>query len=260
MKYKKVVDSFFLCFAIIALCAPGISEDQRVESIWAATPVEIDGLNDEWEGDTLTFKKNVKVDYAFRNDSENLYVLFIFKEPRRFMSTINKTGMTLWLNTEGKKEKNYGIKFQFKTVSADNYISLLEEMMGPISEEREKEIKSRPAYRIHHIELIDKKGGAPLIVSGSSALLFNSWVRLEMVTYEFRIPLKKGKGDPVGIGAEPGKNLKIGFEWGGLTEELKKRMVRLEGKSIPLYSIRRRAKKYSFWAEVKLAQNQKIQD
>jgi len=106
MKYKKVVDSFFLCFAIIALCVPGISEDKRVESIWAATPVEIDGLNDEWEGDTLTFEKNVKVDYGFRNDSENLYVLFIFKEPRRFMSTINKTGMTLWLNAEGKKKKN----------------------------------------------------------------------------------------------------------------------------------------------------------
>jgi len=142
MKYKKVVDSFFLCFAIIALCAPGISEDKIVDSIWAATPVEIDGLNDEWEGDTF-------------------------------------------------------------------------------------------------------------------ALLFNSWVRIEMVTYEFRIPLKKGEGQLVGIGTEPGKILKIGFEWGGLTEELKKEeMARLEGKSTPLYSIRRGAKKYLFWADVKLAQNQ----
>ncbi len=175
------------------------------------------------------------------------------------MSTINKTGMTLWLNTEGKKKKNYGIKFQLRTVSSDNYISLLEEMKGPLPEERKKEIRSRPAYRIHHIELIDKKSEISLIASGSSALLFNSWIRIDMVTYEFRIPLKKEEGQPVGIGTEPGKSLKIGFEWGGLTEELRKEeMARLEGLNIPLISIRRLAKKYSFWADVKLAQNQKI--
>lgn len=257
MKHKKVADSFFLYFAILALCASGISKDKMVESIWAATPVEIDGSIDEWEGDTLTFEENVKVDYAFRNDSENLYVLFIFKEPRKFMSIIDKTGMTLWLNTKGKKKKNYGLKFQFKTVPADNYISLLEEMTGPISEERKKEIKSRPSYRIHHNEQIDKKGKASLIASGPGAPSFNSWVGIEMVTYEFRIPLKKREGLPGGIGTKPGKSLKIGFEWGGLTEKMKKeKIARLGGSSTPLYSIRRGAKKYSFWADVKLAQNQ----
>jgi len=142
-------------------------------------------------------------------------------------------------------------------VSADNYISLLEEMKGPIPEERKKEIESRPAYRIHHIELIDKKGEVSVIASGSSALLFNSWVGIEMVTYEFRIPLKRGEEQPVGLGTEPGKTIKIGFEWGGLTEELKKeRMARLKGKSISLQAIIMGAKKYSFWADVKLAQNQ----
>lgn len=278
MKYQKVINSFFLCFAILALCAPGISKDETIESTWAATPVNIDGSNNDWEGDTLTFFKKTKVDYAFRNDSENLYVLFIFKEPRTFMSTINYTGMTVWLNTEGKKKKNYGIKFSTKTVSADNYISILEEIAGPLPEAKKKEIKSKPTYRVFHNEVIDKKGKPAPITAGPTAPLFNSGGR-KILTYEFRIPLKRDEGHPVGIGTEPGKTVKIGFEWGGLTDELKKQRLaqqtergttgkaqsgtgnfgkdeqRVGGSTGSMSSIRRGAKKYSFWADVKLAQN-----
>lgn len=278
MKHKKVFTSFFLCFGILALCAPGISKDKIFESIWAATPLKIDGSNSDWEGSALTLENKVKVDYAFRNDSENLYVLFIFKEPREYMSTINYTGMTLWLNVEGKKKKNYGIKFQIKTVTADNYISILEKMMGPMPEEKKKEIKSKPTYRIYHNEVIDKEGAASLIATGPSAPSFSSRGR-EMVTYEFRIPLKRGEGQPVGIGTEPGKTIKIGFEWGGMTEDLKKQRLaeqtergttgtsggattratderdRVGGDTGSMSSIRRGAKKHSFWADVKLAQS-----
>lgn len=277
MKYQKVINSFFLCFAILALCAPGISKDKTIESTWAATPVNIDGSNNDWEGDTLTFFKKAQVDYGFRNDSENLYVLFIFKEPRKFMSTINDTGMTIWLNTEGKKKKNYGIKFSTKTVSADNYIALLEKMMGPMPEEKKKEIKSKPTYRIFHNEVIDKKGKPASITSGPTAPLFNYGGR-KILMYEFRIPLKRDEGQPVGIGTEPGKTVKIGFEWGGLTDELKKQRLaqqtdrgttgrsggatrgatdarRVGGGTGSMSAIRKGAKKYSFWADVKLAQN-----
>jgi len=277
MKCQKVINNLFLCFAILALCVPGISKDKTVESTWAATPVKIDGSNNDWEGGTLTLEKKVKVDYAFRNDSENLYVLFIFKEPREFMSTINYTGMTIWLNTEGKKKKNYGIKFQIKTVTADNYIALLEKMMGPMPEEKKKQVRSKPTYRVYHNEVIDKEGEVSLIATGTNAPVFSSGGR-GMITYEFRIPLKRGEGQPVGIGTEPGKTVKIGFEWGGLTEELKKMKLaqqtergttgtsggatrgaadlrRVGGSTGSMSSIRKGAKKYSFWADVKLAQN-----
>ena len=278
MNYQKVINSLFLYFAILALCVPGISKDKTVESTWAATPVTIDGSNNDWEGGTLTLEKKVKVDYAFRNDSENLYVLFIFKEPRKFMSTISYTGMTIWLNTEGKKKKNYGIKFQIKTVTADNYIALLEKMMGPMPEEKKKQVRSKPTYRIYHNEVIDKKGDASLIATGPITPAFSSKGGREMATYEFRIPLKRGEGQPVGIGTEPGKTVKIGFEWGGLTEELKKQKLaqqtgrgtrgisgaatreatdarRVSSTTGSMSSIRKGAKKHSFWADVKLAQN-----
>lgn len=279
MKRKKMINSLIICSAMLALCAPGISKDVVVQSVWATTPVKIDGSTDDWQGDALTLYKKTKVDYAFRNDSENLYVLFIFKNPRKFMSTINETGMTLWLNTEGENNKNYGIKFQIKTVSADNYISLLERMGMSVPEEKKKEIRKKPTYRVFHNEVIDKEGAASLIEATTIGPVWNFGGKKELI-YEFRIPLRRGEGQPVGIGTEPGKSIKVGFEWGGLTDEMKKERLakQIEGStsgraesgttltgerrvsgsgtgSSGLGSFSRiRAKKYSFWTDVTLAQ------
>jgi len=281
MKHKKMINSLLLCSVILALCAPGISKDKDVvvESTWAATPVNIDGSINEWQGDALTLFKKTKVDYAFRNDSENLYVLFIFKNPRKFMSTINETGMTIWLNTEGENQKKYGIRFQIKTVTADNYISILERMGMSVPEEKKKEIRKKPTYPVFHNEVIDKQGDASLIEPTTSGPVWNFGGKKEL-TYEFRIPLRRGEGQPVGIGTEPGKSIKVGFEWGGLTDEMKKQRLARQieggtagraGSGTDLTGERRvsgsgtgssglgsfsriRAKKYSFWTDVKLAQ------
>jgi hypothetical protein len=275
-----MINSLLLCSAILALCAPGISKDVVVQSVWAATPVNIDGSNTDWQGDALTLFKKTKVDYAFRNDSENLYVLFIFKDPRKFMTTINETGMTIWLNTEGVNKKNYGIKFQIKTVTADNYIALLERMGMSIPEEKKEEIRKKPTYRVFHNEVIDKEGAASLIEASTSGPVFNFGGKKEL-TYEFRIPLRRGEDQPVGIGTEPGKSIKVGFEWGGLTDEMKEQRLakQIEGGTAGraqgaggltsersggsssqtggLGSFRGiRAKKYSFWTDVSLAQKE----
>jgi len=276
MRNKKALNNFFLCFIVLALCVPGLSKDKKVECAWTPAPVEIDGSNNDWVGDTLTAEKKVKVDYAFRNDSENLYVLFIFNDPK-FLSTINQTGMTLWFDTEGKKEKDYGIRFNIKTITADTYIALVEKQVGALPEEKKKEIRQTPTYRIFQNEVIDKKGEDFIITGGPAAPAFMSRPGKNMMIYEFRIPLKKGEAQAVGIGTEPGKEMKIGFEWGGLTKELKEARAkrlgasstksrageatgdltqerRVGGGSAELSSIRRGAKRYSFWVDLSLAQ------
>jgi hypothetical protein len=279
MKRKKTINSLLLCSAILALCAPGISKDLAIQSVWAATPVNIDGSINDWQGDALTLFKKTKVDLGFRNDSENLYVLFIFKDPRKFMSTINDTGMTIWLNAEGQNQKKYGIKFQIKTVTADNYISLIEKMGMSVPEEKKAEIRKKPTYNVFHNEVIDKEGKASAIEPTTSGPVWNFGGKKEII-YEFRIPLRRGEGQPVGIGTEPGKSIKVGFEWGGLTKEARERALarQIEGSttgraeggttltgerrvsgsgtgSSGLGSFSRiRAKKYSFWTDVKLAQ------
>lgn len=276
MENKKALNNFFLFFMVLALCIPGFSKEKKVEGIWASTPVKIDGSNSDWSNDPLTFEKKAKVDYAFRNDSENLYVLFIFKDTK-YLSSINQTGMTLWLNTEGKKKEDYGVKFQRKALSADDYISFLEKMMGPMPEEKKKEIQSRPRYMLFLNEIISKKS-ENFIATGPSAPAFKSMRGKDMMIYEFRIPLRRAEGQLVGIGTEPGRILTIGFEWGGMTKEMRSEIMKKRAASSKVSDREagisgdvtrerdgvtgsntmpiRRPKKYSFWVEVKLAKNQ----
>lgn len=227
MKHSKIMYGFFLCFVVLALCSLGIAKDKVVQSQWTATPPTIDGSNSDWEGGTLTLYKKTKVNYAFRNDDDNLYVIFIFTEPSRaYLSTIREAGITLWLNTDGKKKKKYGIRFAIKTVSADNYIQIVEQMMGEtMPEEKRQQIRTKESYQIFHNEVIDKEGEAPIISSGPTAPEFGTSGGREQVIYEFKVPLKKDDTQPVGIGTQPGGSLTIGFEWGGSTKEMRQQKI-----------------------------------
>ncbi len=92
-----------------------------------------------------------------------------------------------------------------------------------------------------------------------------------LLVFEFAIPLKRMMEQTSGAEIEPGKRVKVGFEWGGMTEEMKaevkRRSAALErtrspssdpmaggvvGSSVPM-GLLSGPKKYSFWVDVQLA-------
>lgn len=281
MRKKTVTKTLLLPFIIVAVCLAGFSKEKNVDSIWTESPVNIDGVNDDWVDNSLNFEKKVKVDYAFKNDANRLYVLFIFKDPK-YLTTIKGTGMTLWLCTEGKKKKKYGINFKMKRVTADELISILEKQKGALPEADKKRIKSRPHYFLYQSDVIDKKGSiltASALGGELEAPIFRSKEEQKMMVYEFRMPLKIFERLSADQGIEPGKVVKVGFEWGGLTKEMKAaRMKKLaasrpqthkpvslsesgaEGEessgtsSAQMRAGKKGPLKYSFWVDVKLAQ------
>ncbi len=279
MRNKIFGRTFLLSLVILAVCLAGFSKEKAVESMWRASPLSIDGADDDWAGDTLSFEKKFEVNYAFQNDADNLYVLFIFKDPL-YLSTIKDTGMTFWINTEGKKKKKYGITFKTRNVSAEGIISLLEKQKGPLPEAEKNKIRSKPNYMFFQGDVRDKKGNilTPTALGGELAMpIFRSQPKQKMMVYEFVMPLRILEKLSAKQRMEPGKTVKVGFEWGGLTERMKaQRMARLEqsatretersakdireGEVQKLGGSSGRArsskvpKKYSFWVDVELAQ------
>ena len=288
MKHSKILYIFFMGFLVLALCVPGMAKKKKtgaVESQWAPTLVKIDGWNTEWDAGALNSEGKVSVDYAFMNDAKNLYVLFIFKNPR-FLSTIGLTGMTIFFSPEGKTENDQGIRFYARKVSADDYIALMEKEIGPADEARKKAIRANPAYIIFGHEMISK--GKPGDYKITEAIFRNQSDK-KTVTFEFSIPLGKLAELSPEIGAEPGKGMNVGFQWGGTTEEIKKDLAgrigdgaasaaggaaaaggltgerRTEGAALgdvehsssrleQMRRLQQRYKKYSFQVSVKLAQ------
>lgn len=279
MRILSVLRGQLLILVVFSLIFAGYAKEETVVSGWILTPLDIDGSSDEWKDAAFHHEKKVNVGCAFRNDEKNLYIAFIFKDPS-YLSTIKETGMTIWINLEGKKKKHYGINFIKKQVPAETFLALIEQQRGPLSEEEKSNIRANPYYFLHVVKLINKKvktSSEEQSVSEVEPAIFRSAPQNNSVVYEFLIPLDRETEMSLGVGAEPGEAVKVGFEWGGLTEEMKARraarsqssgdepmrpavspataMDRGTGASgIPW--VGQQAKMYTFWVDVQLAQIQ----
>lgn len=268
--------ALFLFFLILTISSLGFAKKDVISSHWTVIPQKIDGSSSDWADDVLNSEKKVSVDYAFRNDTENLYVLFVFKDRESF-SSVQATGMTLWFNTEGKKKKDYGIKFIQKQITAEDYIALVENKSGPLSEDQKSKLRANQSYNLFDHEVINKKAKSSQ-VPGELKFKpagFRFKRQQGTVVYEFVVPLKKVHELAPGIGTEPGSAMKVCFEWGGTTKEMKEAMMRRRAESGTSATaggatglreerrirssdrpFRAGAKKYSIWMDVQLAQNQ----
>ena len=266
-------------FAVLTVFTIGTaSAADVVSSVWTETPANIDGSGQEWDAATLATWKKDGVNYGFKNDGEFVYVLFIFNDPQ-YVSSIAQTGMTIYLNTEGKKKKDYGIRFIRQRLSADQMIALMESQQGALTDEQKATVKQKQAYFVQKYEIVNKKGEA---VEGQAQAVkkatFRSAKMGNTTVYEFAIPLERPLPTAPGVGATPGSQFKIGFHWGGMTKEMRDARLkastaagsrgrasaatssstaerRVGGTTPPLSSIRRSTpKKYTIWADVALAQ------
>jgi hypothetical protein len=259
------------------------AKEKIIKSVWTDTPLKIDGVMNEWKDDALNVEDKVKVDLAFKNNADFLYVFFKFND-KKFLSTIEHTGITVWINTQGKKRKDLGIRFTKKQISADEYIAMLEKRQGPLGAEKKEQLRQSASYVISQAEIVDKKGD-PLDQDTQNKSIggttYNVSVQEGSVFYEFRLAFKNLPETILAKAASPGELLKIGFEWGGLTDELRKEYMKGSasgGDSGPmgiseggrggggtegagfggaspagLTALRKMTKEYSFWVDVHLA-------
>jgi hypothetical protein len=285
MKRIGWIKTFAGAFLSLAVVLGALAKDKTIESTWAASPLTIDGLANDWGGDPLNVEKKVKAEYAFRNDADTLYVLFKFND-LKYLSSIEITGMTLWIDTEGKKDKDLGVKFTKKKISADEYIAILEKQQGALSDEQKEKVRASAFYFISQAEAVDKKGnsleqGAAAEVAKGAA--YNVSMGQDTVTYEFKLPFKNLTSAVLGTKTGPGEIVSIGFEWGGLTDEMRENFMKgnAGGDSGPmgiseggkgaggtqgvgfdgaspegLTALRKMTKKYSFWTAIQLAKSQ----
>jgi hypothetical protein len=266
---------FLILVAVVVLVVAGVAKDKIVTSAWCPTPLKVDGTSVDWQGVPMNFEKKVQVDYAFMNDANYLYVYFVFKDPQ-YLSTINQTGMTIYFNTAGKKNEDYGINFIQKKISAQQYIVMLEKQQGPLPESEKNNILMIPDYAIFAVDVINKKAkeDAPEPPAEAKPAVYRIQQDQDKnVAIEFAIPLARVAELAPGIGTEPGKKIKVGFEWGGMTEAMKQaRMNRFKsqsersaekvseqpagGTTASTARGRRSPKKYDFWVDVQLASQQ----
>lgn len=279
MHSKRLFPHIFFTVLVLVFFAKGFSAENSVQSKWTTQPPTVDGLDTDWTGDERIPEKKVAVDYAFRNDAQHMYVLFMFNNPK-YLSNIDATGITLYYNKEGKKKKDHAYNFIRKKVTGEKLIAYLKQRGEVLTEQQMQSIVPQNTYSVFMTERTGKKDEEISVTAPSPGIL-NPGFKIDRkgnaFIYEFKIPLIKSETSPRGMGVEPGQSLKIGFEWGGMTEALMKRLsaqsgggdASREGRAqsvidsrrggatgAPTSASGRMPKKYSFWLDLRLAQNQ----
>jgi hypothetical protein len=215
--------------AFAAAIAPAAAQDKIISSAWAAPAPKIDGASKDWEGIVLADAEKGAVQYAFRNDANNLYVLFVIAD-QKTRSTIEELGLTLYVDPAGQESKDYGIQFRRKRITANESIALLEKQ-GPVSDEQKDKMRATPFYNYYFAEVVDKKGDVvpvPAGVAGPPAMFKFSTEKKNLV-FELMVPLQRLAPALPGIGIAPGEAVSLGFEWGGPTEAQRKAIARQHG-------------------------------
>ena len=226
MLSRKWIAGIVFSLILLFLALPAFSKDKTAESLWAATPPDVDGLAEEWSGATFLIEESAAADLAFRNDADYLYTLLVVKD-KQHLSSFDATGIFVFLNAEGKKNKDRKLHFYQKIATAQELIQALEKSGQILTEEKKAELLSRKNYIFYRCELVEGTKVLPVEAMSSSQPwppMFKTHADGERTVFEFRFPLSR-ENQASGIGAVPGGNLKVGFEWGGLTEQMKARRL-----------------------------------
>jgi hypothetical protein len=217
----KTLKTISCILAVLAMTLPAVAKDKvLVGSQWTSAPIKIDGAKTEWDEDALVEDKDLEISYGFKNDPNFLYLLLAFNSPKS-VSTIDGTGLTLWIDAEGKDKKTYGLKFTRKMISADELIENMTKQGQTLSDEQIMKIKATRQYRTYACDPIDKKGKS-IAHPGPGTGTFRLARVEKTTTYECIIPLTFLQDPSSQTQWDSSAPLSVGFEWGGITEAMKK--------------------------------------
>ncbi len=101
----------FLCITVLA-AANNLSA-QIIHCIWEPTPINVDGKPDEWPQPFNYYDGNTKLQFAFANDTANLYICLKITDDPTQMRLFNG-GLGIWIDPKGKKKEAVGISFPIK--------------------------------------------------------------------------------------------------------------------------------------------------
>ena len=217
---KKVFIGTLVTFALVS----SLMAAEKYICSWNTVKMAVDGVDLDWQGETPNLYNKTQVDYAFKNDANYLYVLFKFKDPKQFMSTIAFTGLNVYLDANGKKKKDYTINFRKKQLSAEEFIVKMEAEQGQLSQADKDKIRANKFYLDHDIVVTNKKAKSQSLEGAEGlvpAIFRANQTQDGAYLWEIAIPLARGADLAPGIGAAPGQMIKVGFEWGGSTPEWK---------------------------------------
>ncbi|MBN2227564.1 MAG: hypothetical protein JW763_09380 [candidate division Zixibacteria bacterium] len=212
----------FLLILIVLLAFTGC-KGTEIGGSWAEKPITIDGDFRDWENHPTLLLEEQNAVVGQCNDSENLYLLFRTSDPSWAMA-IQRTGLTLYLDPKGKKNKDFMICYKDGPARGGMPQTGMDQNRQrperPQNDQGDRPEQDRPLGESAKPEftcairdfLVEK--AIPLDGSEGPTACFDTC--FGFYTYEFKIPLKQSQPRFYGLGIVPGQVVGLGAVWGDM--------------------------------------------
>jgi hypothetical protein len=110
---KRIAFSLFVLFSITC----NKLNAQIIHCLWETTPINMDGKPDEWPQPFNYYDGNTKLQFAFANDTGNIYVCLKITDDPTQLRLFNG-GLGVWIDPKGKKKETMGVSFPLKLEGA----------------------------------------------------------------------------------------------------------------------------------------------
>jgi hypothetical protein len=214
-----------LLTAVLSAASPVSGKTVEMTSQRMNQPLKVDGVRADWPDRSILFFSEEEVFIGATNDANNLYLVLQFRNPD-WARWIRMGGLTVYLDPEGKKGKDFKLKFTggptMKEIMAasgksgsDQNRRMPDNNMEGRGPGMNDEVEN--PFLCYQKKFLTEKaipmdGGEGPAVAGA--------MDKEFFVYEFSIPLKESTVKTYGLGAKPGIPIGVGFIWGDI--EMKK--------------------------------------
>jgi len=199
---------------------PTACKDGTIQSQWAGDGLLADGRMADWNDIATTYLEDQEAVVGLANNDENLYVMVRFRNPM-WARTIHMSGLTVWLNAEGGKDRDFRLTFlggpsmeQIRQADSGSFGSP-RDGGGQSPDRMGRGMTPKPDQLTCFIEgrIVEK----PIPCDGTEGPSAAGAYDHDFYVYEFKIPLQESAVRSYGLGVEPGATIGIGAEWGEMT-------------------------------------------
>jgi hypothetical protein len=183
-----------LLFIVIAITLINQVKAQTIQSLLPPpSSVAIDGSLADW-GDSLRYYNNEKnISYTLANDKENIYIAMRLSD-RLEQARVLNAGITLSINTRGKKKETFGMTFplRYPGTPAPAFTGLKDDG-GDITKEERDELMRERITTLRSIKMTGFKDIENEMITTSNTYGIKAAINYDAqgnLVYEAAIPLK----------------------------------------------------------------------
>ena len=226
---NRMLSTLMSLFTLIAINFIAGCKSQEAPCSWADKPMQVDGKMADWTGLPTTYFEDEGAVFGLSNDDNNLFIQIRFKD-MKWVRTIKMSGLSLWFDNKGKKNKDIGIKFH----GAPSCLDMSKLREGESGEDKSDANRERMGKMMPKMEdrlvFIDTKGLIETTIpfDGSRGPAVHTDTSMGFYLYEFSIPLGESNINAYGMNAQPGQKISIGAEWGDMGD-MKNKMNEMGG-------------------------------